>query len=200
MQNNKWGHTGAILAGGKSKRMGFPKAELVLPNGKKVIEYMVEMVSNICRQVIIVGHHIGEEYKLKNKVTHIFDQKPNLGPLHGLEVLLESKFDDKYLVLACDQPLLTPDLLWKLIQQDSSNITLFQVQGDSEVQPFPGCYPASCLKDIQKAMSIGKNAMYEFIEMTKVNWIPIASSEYNHIKSINTPQEFRELKKSLNNE
>jgi len=200
MQNNRWEHAGAVLAGGKSQRMGSPKAELVLPDGKKIIEHSIEILSDICKQIIVVGSHKQDEYKLKNKITYIFDQKPYPGPLHGLEILLKSGLDNKYLVLACDQPLLTTDLLWKLVKEDSDKVTLFQMQGDKEVQPFPGYYPASCLVDIKKAISLGKNAMYEFIEMIKVHWIPILSDEHYLIKNINTPQEFKELEKSLKHE
>src|SRR3989338_1209190 len=78
------------------------------------------------------------------------DHKPDSGPLGGIETLLSSNLDTEYLVVACDQPLLTVELLQKLAKSTpSSNIRLFTFESFSDINPFPGIYPSSLLPHIK---------------------------------------------------
>ncbi len=40
-----WPHTGAIFCGGKSRRMGRPKAGIILPNGLAMMESIYVLAS-----------------------------------------------------------------------------------------------------------------------------------------------------------
>ena len=42
-----WQHTVAILIGGQSKRMGSPKHLVELPNGKTMLDMMLEFASTV---------------------------------------------------------------------------------------------------------------------------------------------------------
>jgi molybdopterin-guanine dinucleotide biosynthesis protein A len=105
-----WPHTVAILIGGQSKRMGSPKHKVILPNGKTMLEMMLEFSSSVGKRTVILGGDIDGQYC-------IHDLRKQHGPVAGIEALLNSKIDTNYLVVGCDMPTL----------------------GKSDVQPLLAC-------------------------------------------------------------
>ncbi len=94
-----WAHTVAILVGGKSSRMGTPKHHVVLPNGKTMIDAMLEFANATANKTVVVGGDIDSQFC-------IHDHRPGLGPIGGIEALLDSNLDTRYLIVGCDMPLL----------------------------------------------------------------------------------------------
>lgn len=188
-----WPHTGAVLAGGNSSRMGKPKEGILLQDGHKMIEHAISTLSPLCKNVVIIGKCEG--YKTSN-ITVIPDKRPELGPLEGIETLLTSNLDTEYLVVACDQPFLTKDLLLRLVTSKSSSlIRLFGTgnRKDRETNSFPGYYSGKLLSHVQDCIQKNKLAMYTMIKSCKdVEWISISEKERLLLKSINTPCDLEE--------
>ena len=74
---------GAILAGGKSKRMGKDKLFVNL-NNKLLIEHTIIKVKKYLKELIIVTNHKNEFFKKNNLVTVNDCLKGQLGPLVGI--------------------------------------------------------------------------------------------------------------------
>src|SRR5690606_3654886 len=55
-----WPHTGVILAGGESTRMGRPKECIILPDGRTMLRTMVDLLRSVCGSVAIGGLHAGQ--------------------------------------------------------------------------------------------------------------------------------------------
>lgn len=191
MNNLKWPHIGTILAGGQSKRMGEPKESILLWDNKSMIEHVIQVLEVICEKIVIVGKCEGYD----SDITLLEDTVPKLGPVGGLETLLSSGIDTEYLVVACDQPLLTVELLQKLIKSTpSSNIRLFAFEGFKDINPFPGIYPSSLLSHVTNSIQKGLTAMHEMIQSCpNITWIPINQSEATLLRNINTPKDLKEL-------
>ncbi len=193
--NLKWPHIGTILAGGQSKRMGEPKEGVLLWDKKPMIDHLINTLSKITREILILGEPKGIDIKSRKDIKCISDHKPGSGPLGGIETLLNSRLGAEYLVVACDQPLLTVELLQKLIKSTpSSNIRLFAFEGFNELNPFPGIYPSSLLPHVKYSIQKGLTAMHEMIQSCpNITWVPINQSEAALLKSINTPEDLKEL-------
>lgn len=189
--NLKWPHIGTILAGGQSKRMGKPKESILLWDNKPMIEHVIQVLGVVCEKIVIVGKCEGYD----SDITLLEDTIPTLGPVGGLETLLSSGIDTEYLVVACDQPLLTIELLQKLIKSTpSSNIRLFTFEGFKNINPFPGIYPSFLLSHIKYSIRKGLTAMHEMIQSCpNVTWIPINQREAALLKNINTLKDLKEL-------
>ena len=99
VHNPLWPHTGAILCGGKSSRMGIPKAAIVLSSGLTMIEHVYQALKAICRQVVLVGHKEGIPPHLWF-LTRIEDRYKDKGPLGGLEALLSFGIDSTILTFS----------------------------------------------------------------------------------------------------
>ena len=100
----------AILSGGASRRMGLPKAGLLLPDGRSMIETIRDGLELLCEQVVLVG----QPYGLRGHRV-IDDERPDCGPLAGIEALLHSGAGERYLVVPCDMPTLEAGSLTTLL-------------------------------------------------------------------------------------
>ena len=74
---------GAILAGGKSKRMGKDKLFLSL-NNKKLIEHTIDKVQKYLKDLIIVTNQENEFFVKNNLITVKDCIDGQLGPLVGI--------------------------------------------------------------------------------------------------------------------
>ena len=180
--------TGAVLAGGQSARMGTPKAGVLLPDGRPMIAHVLDALSAVCHQVVVIGH---AGIALPDNISVIPDQRSGLGPLAGLEALLASKRDERYLVVSCDQPLLTPELLYTLASQTPCSVPGFFRA--IKLDPFPGVYPGHLLGDVQSALDAGRLALHACIRQWPVHWVAISPSEEQQLHSMNTPADIDDL-------
>ena len=104
-ENNKI--TGIILAGGKSSRMGKDKGYCTL-NGKPMVLYAIDMLSQICDNIIISSNN--PEYT-QFGFPVVEDEIKNIGPLGGIySGLKQSKTQDNFF-LSCDMPMVSLELL-----------------------------------------------------------------------------------------
>jgi molybdenum cofactor guanylyltransferase len=181
-----WPHTGAILAGGQSTRMGEPKEGVCLWDNRPMIEHVLETLRSVCSQVIIVGECKGFSIPEGASICKIEDNYPGIGPISGLEALLSSGLDSQYLVTCCDQPLLTTDLLIQLIENEPSNIRLFSSPSQDKLDPFPGIYPVSVLPVLHDQLKQGQYSMQRFLKNSPVTFLPLDESDLIKIKSINS--------------
>ena len=184
-------HTAAILAGGESRRMGRPKEGVLLPDGRPMIAHVIATLQSVCPRVVVVGACRG--FRTPDGVLHLPDLHPGAGPLAGLESLLASGLDDRYLLSGCDQPLLTPELLRRLAGCGAEEVCIFHTGDEEDFFPFPGVYPAGLLPLVRDALSAGRRSMKRLIEQAQVTRIPLTPSEVPLLRSINTPDELADL-------
>ena len=119
---------GAILAGGKSKRMGKDKLFLEL-NNKMLIEHTVDKVQKHLRNIIIITNQ-KNEYFLKKKLTTVNDCiEGQLGPLVG--ILTAMKWAKKNLkecswiaTFPCDTPFFPETIIQKFIEKSKEKDSL----------------------------------------------------------------------------
>jgi molybdopterin-guanine dinucleotide biosynthesis protein A len=102
--------TAIILAGGQSSRMGEDKG-LMLLEGKPMILHIIETVSEIASEIIIIANHLDyEQFGLPVYADLVKVKGPLAGIVTGLSV---SKTDQNW-IIACDTPYVTADLLLDL--------------------------------------------------------------------------------------
>jgi molybdopterin-guanine dinucleotide biosynthesis protein A len=186
-----WPHTGAVLAGGESRRMGRPKEGVILPDGSPMIARVLAPLQAVCRQVVIVGACRG--FGIPEGVLHLPDLHPGEGPLAGLESLLASELDDRYLIAGCDQPLLTSALLRRLTRCEAEEVCLFHTGDARDFFPFPGVYPSGLLPLVREALDAGRRSMKRLLERTEVTSIALSANEAALLRSFNTPADLAEL-------
>ena len=183
-----WDFCGAILSGGESRRMGVPKAGLLLPDGRSMIERTRDMLKSFCRNVVIVGAPYG-----LNGHQVIEDSEKNLGPLGGLEALLGSGVASQYIVVPCDLPLAPAAFISRLSRdKGTSGMTTFQVEGEEPPRPLPCRISSEHLEDTRMLLKRGERSIRGLMKQLddKVEHTHVASRERELLLNVNTPEEF----------
>jgi molybdopterin-guanine dinucleotide biosynthesis protein A len=116
----------AILAGGRSRRMGTPKA-LVDFGGEPLIARPIAAARAAGLEPVVVA-----KTELPLDVPVWLDTYATSHPLSGLLTALER---GPVVAIACDQPFVTPELLAALAAHDGFAVT--------RGEPFPGRYEPS---------------------------------------------------------
>ncbi|HRG93172.1 MAG TPA: molybdenum cofactor guanylyltransferase [Chitinophagaceae bacterium] len=132
--------TAIILAGGKSTRMKTEKG-LVSFGGKMIIEHVIDALKKITQNIIIVT---------ANPVYKQFgypcfeDEMENKGPLGGIFTGLIHSGAQKNLVVGCDMPFLSVNVLASLvINSGDEDVLLTEHLGKAE--PLCSVYDRSCI-------------------------------------------------------
>jgi molybdopterin-guanine dinucleotide biosynthesis protein A len=111
-------HTaGIVLCGGKSSRMGFPKA--LLPFGPELLlPRVVRLLAEAVDPIVVVAAAGQEIPALPPAVSVVRDERESRGPLEGLRAglaALKGRAPFAY-ATSCDVPLLVPDFVRRLIE------------------------------------------------------------------------------------
>lgn len=187
-----WPHTAVILAGGDSRRMGQPKEGVRLPDGRTMIETVIESLESVASRIVVVGKCAGFEHLGEHGIQRIDDNAPGRGPLGGIEAVLASGLDDRYLFAACDQPLLTPYLL-RFLCRDNFESAFLRTEMGEKLDPFPGIVPATWHAPIREALTAGNLRVREVLRELEPNWVTISSKLKPLTKGFNTPEELAKL-------
>jgi molybdopterin-guanine dinucleotide biosynthesis protein A len=181
-----WPHIGAILCGGAGRRMGRPKAALILPDGTTMIERVFAAMSAVCREVVLVGRATGLPPSMRS-VRRVEDRLPQLGPIGGVEALLASGLDGEYLIAPCDVLLIVPDVFRLLVHPSVHPPAVLYRQDTDRVEPLIGRYDASTHSVVVRMITEGRLAMHELARRTGASRIPVPDALTGALRNANTP-------------
>ncbi|MEK7702527.1 MAG: molybdenum cofactor guanylyltransferase [Nitrospirota bacterium] len=187
--------TGAILAGGLGLRMGQPKEGVLLPDGRPMIEHVIASLLPLCQRIVIIGTCRGFAIPSSPRFITLPDETPGMGPLHAIATILKSEIDmHGYLITACDQPFLSPDLLGRLAAgEKSTGPRIFQRTSSEMLTPLPGYYPVCWLSEINKQLLSGECSLCNAIQSHPASFIPISEKEELLLRNINTPDDLNSV-------
>jgi molybdenum cofactor guanylyltransferase len=134
----------AILAGGRSRRMGRPKATVEF-EGEPLIRRPLAAAAAAGLEPVVVAKRRSELPPLDVEVWHEPDAPSH--PLVGLIAALE-RADAPVVAVACDMPVVTADALARLAAADGPAAPLV----DGRLEPFPARYEPSGLPALRAAL------------------------------------------------
>lgn len=181
----------AILAGGKSSRMGKDKAFLYYKE-KTFIENIIGAGSDFSEKIIVANNEI----KYKDFNTKVYsDIYLEKGPLGGIHSALKNAKYDKVLCIACDMPLMSTKVL-NAIGSINENYEVIVPEINNRLQPMCAIYSKSLLPKIEKAINNGEYKLQKFVLST--NYKIIDNKAYKALSeesflNINTEIEYKEL-------
>lgn len=183
--------TGLILSGGKSKRMGRPKAFLPF-EGSTVIGHIVSEIKDLFSEVFIVANEVESFEDLG--VDVVKDILPHRGPLGGILSGLMTSSNHYAFVMACDMPLIDKRLVRELVsrRQDNDVVVLSHPQG---IEPLFGVYSKNCIKPLEESLFAGNLSVQDFLSGLKAGvyeWMPERqdADALPPFFNINTPQDY----------
>ncbi len=151
------GLSGAILAGGKSRRMGRDKSRLAL-GGETLVARTSRVIGALSDDVLIVTNTPEDYSELGTRLVR--DAIPGGGALSGIHAALLAARHALVLVVACDMPFLNPDLLRYLAGLAAGyDVVVPRWRGESE--PLHAIYARSCLPAIEPLLEQGGGRIVE---------------------------------------
>ena len=152
---------GLVLAGGKSSRFGSDKSK-ALYEGRTLLGRAVDLLNELDLKPVVAVRKNASALPLD--CVSIEDQMPDEGPLGGLYTALSVFKDCSFLVLTCDMPVLTCEILETLLHhhEEGRKITLFSL--NEMIEPFPGIYSHELLDRISARLTNGELSMHGLIE------------------------------------
>jgi len=133
---NKKNITGIILAGGKSTRMGADKGFILL-NEKPFVQYSIDALQPLVSEIMIVSDN--PDYDTLG-LKRINDITKDAGPVAGISSGLEASSTEYNLILSCDIPLITSEILKNLINEIDDTSEIIQVESNGKTMPLIALY------------------------------------------------------------
>jgi len=183
--------SGVILAGGQSRRMGFPK-ELLEYKDRRVIDIILDIFHLLFEEILIVTDDRNHLPEFK-KVNVIEDLIHGRGPLGGIYTALKSTSKNKAFFVACDMPLLRPDLIEKLLKTSTEYFDCIVPYTPRGVEPLHAIYSNRTLPIIEDLLGRGDFSVRQLLEKCKCKFIKVDKSESLSFFNVNTPGDLERL-------
>ena len=191
--------TAVILAGGKSRRMGFDKQFLEV-NNKLLMENLICELKKEFQDIIIVTNK-PEEYK-KSKCRIFSDEIKEVGPLSGIQVGLKNSKSKYTYFIACDMPNINLNYIQQMkneIIQDKPDACVSQKE--SMIEPFNSFYSTNILDKVEELIRSNRRSMLTLINNIKTLVIDEKTLErYNKLFdmfiNLNTREDLQRFEKS----
>lgn len=178
-----------ILCGGKSTRMQSEKG-MVLFQEKPFIEHIINAILPLTDQIKLITGSGEYKYLPYEKIPDIVTDK---GPLGGIYTALSHSETEFNLILSCDIPLISTELLKELISKhtEEAGITIFA--SESKTHPLIGIYSKKIVQEIKNAIDSDQLRVMDLVARVPHQIINIEESENFHFTNINSPDELDEL-------
>ncbi|MFO7654032.1 MAG: molybdenum cofactor guanylyltransferase [Candidatus Krumholzibacteriia bacterium] len=193
--------TGAILAGGCSRRMGRDKA--LLPwGGMRLLDAVAAALAPLCRELLVVAPD-PDRYGGAG-LRPVADARGGAsGPLVGLHAALRAAGTEVVLLAACDAPLLQPQLLRGLVAAAPAPPAeaVVPVAGGCD-QPLVAIYSRTILARVDERLAAGARSLRDLLPHLVVRrlqpalwraWDPRGLS----FRNVNTPRDLAAARRAL---
>ncbi|MDD2777432.1 MAG: molybdenum cofactor guanylyltransferase [Methanocellales archaeon] len=131
-----------ILAGGKSTRINTNKSMAQIGN-KKMIEHVLDNVSGIVDEVLVVAGNIGQREKISTVICGAritYDSVLGYGPVAGILAGLQCAKGEYALVVACDMPFINPAVVDFLFSLAEGYDAVVPIWPDGNIEPLHAIY------------------------------------------------------------
>ena len=182
---------GFILAGGKSRRMGTDKSQLVL-EGRSFVELIAKELSAVASSIKVVGL----DSRLPVNLQAVPDVYPEWGALGGVHAALSACSASWALVVACDFPFVTSELFRSLASVRGDFEAVAPIQLDEIPQPLCSLYRVEpCLRLAEQMIKSGERKPVALLQSVRTRWVLF--SELSQLEAadcffdnINTPEDY----------
>ncbi|MFL9829358.1 molybdenum cofactor guanylyltransferase [Flavobacterium sp. ST-87] len=179
----------SILCGGKSSRMQSEKG-LVLFQETPFIEHIIKAALPLVDEIQLVTNTSHYDYLSYKKIKDIELDK---GPVGGIYSALVHSDSENNLILSCDIPLISTELLSELVIKHQSNFEVSVFSDANKIHPLIGMYSKRIIPILKKAIEENDLKMMHLLEKVNHQIIKVAGERSEQFKNVNSLAELKEL-------
>ena len=158
--------TAAILAGGKSTRMGFDK-QLLKINDRLIYQNVFESLTDIFSDIAVVTNTPNLYEASELRVCS--DEFLNMGPLSGIHITLKTAQSEYVYLLACDMPIVNPRFVSHMMRRvTETGAEICVTKRNGKIEPFNAFYKAELVTNLEARLQSGNTSLYDFITSSNV--------------------------------
>lgn len=185
-----------VLAGGKSRRLGFDKALVTLDSEQNLMASAVATLKRVSSDVMVVGSDDTRQGVDARVVTDVFPGKGSLGGMYS--GLLRAEYHH-CLVVACDMPFVNVDLLAYMVSCPRDYDVLIPRIGDV-LEPLHAIYSKDCLPYMRELLVRDHLKIIDFFDEVRVRYLEaddIDRFDPEHLSffNVNTPEQLARAKR-----
>lgn len=197
--------TAVILAGGKSRRMGFDK-QLIKINDKYLIEILVSELSKEFDEIIIISNNQDVYNQMKFDCSVIIEKDiiKDKGPLSGLYSALYYSKSQYIFLIACDMPYINKEYIRFMKSEITINPKISGIvsRKGKWIEPFYGFYSKSLMQDILINIDSNDLKILNLLLKNDIIYIDEAkvreySKELEIFENLNTLDDIKNYKENL---
>lgn len=197
-----------VLCGGLSTRMGKDKGSLDY-DGKPMIVHVLESLKQVADEIFLVlrnetqfhiykdllsNYDISENSKFKLLIDTIEGE----GPLIGIYTGIKAIHSDKAMILPCDSPFISKELISKLfeIAEENNEFNSFvPIWSDGNIEPLHSIYPSKSPEIIEDLLRKNQKSIKSLIKMLNVKYVGIEEFKLpkKSFLNLNSPQDISNL-------
>ncbi|PMC35126.1 hypothetical protein CJ195_20250 [Bacillus sp. UMB0899] len=165
--------TGVLLAGGESKRFGEPKA-FAEYNGRKLWQYSMEVLKVTTEQQIIISHQdLLKEFQKATQEKILTDDHRFIGdgPKAGIYTAMKNETSEWFVILSCDIPLITADIIRRLLTYIDSDKKMIIPKIEGRVHPLIGVYHHSVFPIIEEQLESNDRKLMTLFDQVNVCFV-----------------------------
>lgn len=193
--------TAAVLAGGRSMRMGVDKTLLPV-DGEPLLARVVDAVGSVCAHTVVVTNRPEQvrEAGLSPDVPVLADEVAFQGPLGGLVSALRDAPDEWVFAVAADAPWIEPGIVRALWAHRGGAQVVVPV-GEKGPEPLLALYHRDCIGPARRVLESGRRrivAMFPDLRVVEVgpDVLREADPELRSLVNVNTPEDLGDVRES----
>lgn len=183
---------GIILAGGLSSRYGSPKA-FAKWEGVHFYKLTMQALAPHCDETVIVTRpELVERFDCLLQVVTDLAEVAGEGPLAGILSGMEAVEADRYIVLPCDMPFMTSEVIGRLVECYESAVTAVVLEG--KLHPLVSVWSGMAKVELRSALDSGQRRVMNVQEKLGVKWIEgiaLSDNPRHVLMNVNTPDILR---------
>jgi len=187
---------GIVLCGGKSTRMGVPKA--TLPFGPEtMLQRVVRLLETVVSPIVVVAAREQPLPALPGEVGVARDEREAKGPLEGIRAGLSAlpESADAAYITSCDVPLLVPAFVERMIElMGDHDIAVMEIDGFPH--PLSAIYRRDTLPHVESLLAQDRLRpvfLFDAVRTRRVKpeEMTVVDPELRTLRNLNTPEDYR---------
>ena len=180
----------AVLAGGRSRRMGRDKGLLSFA-GRTLIEHILAQIRPWVDEIVI-GANDRAKYAFTG-LPVIPDEIPDQGPLMGILSCLQAVRHERVFITACDIPELPAELIKHLLVCDPQADIVMVRSAVGRAEPLLAVYTRRLVPAIRRALARGSRRIDALIDDPTVRVAFVDMPPGDWYRNVNTPDDYHAL-------